>query len=55
MRETGEGDVRTKRDKVWRGKFKQEQKKMDSTPGYSRVVPYPSTKPAQSALTSVFG
>jgi hypothetical protein len=27
MRETGEGDVRTKRDKVWRRKFKQEHQK----------------------------
>ena len=30
-------------------------KKVDSTPHCSRVVPHPSTKRAQTALTSVFG
>ena len=32
-----------------------DNKKMDSTPHCSRVVPHPSTKRAQTALTSVFG
>jgi hypothetical protein len=30
-------------------------KKLDSTPHCSRVVPHPSTKRAQTVLTSVFG
>ena len=34
---------------------KTRQKKMDSTPHCSRVVPNPSTERAQTALTSVFG
>jgi hypothetical protein len=33
----------------------EKQKRMDSTPHCSRVVPHPSTKRAQTALTSVFG
>ena len=33
----------------------QKEKRMDSTPHCSRVVPQPSTKRAQTALTSVFG
>lgn len=32
-----------------------EEKKLDSTPHCSRVVPHPSTERAQTALTSVFG
>jgi hypothetical protein len=40
-----------------RGAKKRKEKKdiMDSTPHCSRVVPHPSTKRAQTALTSVFG
>ena len=34
---------------------KKKKKKVDSTPHCSRVVPHPSTKRAQTALTSVFG
>ena len=33
----------------------EDKKKVDSTPHCSRVVPHPSTKRAQTALTSVFG
>ena len=34
---------------------KDKEKKVDSTPHCSRVVPHPSTERAQTALTSVFG
>ena len=34
---------------------KEKEKVVDSTPHCSRVVPHPSTKRAQTALTSVFG
>ena len=36
-------------------KEKEKEKKMDTTPQCSRVVPHPSTDRAQTALTSVIG
>jgi hypothetical protein len=39
----------------WGSKKKRKKDTMDSTPHCSRVVPHPSTKRAQTALTAVFG
>jgi hypothetical protein len=36
-------------------KFTSKKREMDTTPDCSRVVPHPSTKPAQCSLTSEFG
>jgi hypothetical protein len=51
------GAVRRRICVEWGGVGEHERKgqKVDSTPHCSRVVPHPSTKRAQTALTSVFG